>query len=170
MSQEAAPGAQGPTAADFEHPGIIFGYRAIADFGDFSDGKGHVYYFGRSKQQCMLDLDVSGEPNEVHQDQKNLLRRMMRLSGLNSPSRVLLWVRVQDLDKAWDDFREQLRGWRQEREEIEGTSPLITQELLLGDNFYTVENLGPEDFGTWCKAILQILHPPRVFTIDIEWA
>jgi hypothetical protein len=171
MNQEAAPGAQGPAAADFENPGIIFGFRAIADYGDFSDGQGHVYYFGRSKQQCMLGLDLSGEQHEVHQGQKDMLRKRMRCLGLNSPSRVLLWVRVQDLEKRWDEFRDQLRGWRDERDAIEGTSPLITNVLALGDNWYTVENLGPEDFGTWCKAMMQkILHPPRVFTIDIEWA
>ena len=172
MSQEAAPGAQGPVDADFINPGIIFGYRAIADYGDFSDGQGHVYYFGRSKQQCMLELDVSGEQHEVHQGQRDLLRKRMRCTGLNSPSRILLWVRVQDVDKAWDDFQEQLRGWRDERDAIEGTSPLITNVLVLGDNWFTVENLGPEDFGTWCKAMLdEILNPravSRLLTIDID--
>ena len=149
--------------------GIIFGYRAIADYGDYSDGQGHVYYFGRSKQQCMLGIDVSGE--EAHQDQKDVLRRKMRRTGLNSPSLIILWVRVQDVDKSWEAFREQLCGWRVERGLIEGTSPLITNVLALGDNWYTVENLGPEDFGTWCRAMTEkIENPPRVFAIDIDFA
>ena len=95
----------------------------------------------------------------------------MRCQGLNSPSRVLLWVRVQDLGKSWEEFRDQLRGWRDERDGIEGTRPLITNVLAVGDNFYTVENLVPEDFGTWCRAMMQMfLHPPRVFTLDIDFA
>ena len=165
MSQE--PGAQAVNA-DFIKPGIIYGYRAVADYGDFSDGQGNIYYFGRSKQQCMLDLDVSGE--NMIQDQKDMLKKKVRRTGLNAPSRMLMWVRVEDIDKYWDDFKQQLRGWRRERDEIDGTSPLITNVLVVGDNWYTVENMGPADFGTWCRAMMQkILNPPRVFRIDVEF-
>ena len=151
----------GANDADFVKPGVVYGYRAVCDYGDFSDGQGHVYYFGRSKQRCVLDLDLSGE--DPSQAQKDMLRGKLRRTGLNSPSRILLWVGVADVDKAWDDFREQLRGWRPgwTREEIDGVLPIITHVVSLGDNYYTVENLGPEDFGTWCRAVMQRIAARR---------
>jgi hypothetical protein len=164
MSQEyRAPGETEPAVNSFVKPGVIYGYRAIADYGDFSAGQGHVYYFGRTKQRSILSLDVSGE-QDLNEDQIYLLRRKLGRTGLNTPSRVLLWVRVDDIDRAWDNFREQLRGWLHQRDGIEGPTPILTNVLSLGDNWFTVENLGPEDFGKWCNAILQkILAQLQVF-------
>ena len=82
--------------------------------------------------------------------------------------------RVNDIDKFWDEFREQLRGWLGPREEIDGVQPLITNQLCVGDNYFTVANVGPGDFGKWCRAMMdRLMHPrvlvqPRVFRIDIE--
>jgi hypothetical protein len=171
QAQAHHPGGlnEGPTHADFIKPGVIFGFRSVGDYGDYSDGQGNVYYFGRSKQPCMLDLSLVGE--NVTQNQKDMLKRKVRCVGLNAPSRILLWVRVDDIDKYWDEFRQQLRGWdRRARDGIEGTGPIITNVLVVGDNWYTVENMGPQAFGSWCRAIMQkVLHPLRVMRIAVEF-
>ena len=155
------------THADFIKPGIIYGFRTLGDFGSHSDGLGNLYYFGRSKQPCFLQLPRTGE--DVRKNQKEMLKKKGRHTGINQPSRVLLWVRVDDIDKYYDLFREQLRGWLQEREEIDGVQPEITNELWVGDNYYTVSNVNVEDFGKWVRAIMnRLLHPPRVYRIDVE--
>ena len=135
--------------------GVIFGYRAVSDYGSFEDGQGHVYNFGRSTRESLIELEKKeGETfSELQQRQKDLLRYKMRRTGLNGPSRVLMWVRVDDIDKYWDEFKEQLHGWGG-RFQVEDKEPLVTQQLLLGDYFYTVENMGVGEFGTWCNAML----------------
>ena len=167
------PGANvGATHADFIKPGVIYGFRTLGDYGSFADGEGHIYYFGRSKQESFLELPAAGE--DMQKDQKEMLKKKGRHVGLNAPSRMLLWARVNDIDKFWDEFREQLRGWLVPREEIDGVQPRITNQLCVGDNYYTVANVGPEDFGTWCRATMdRLVHPrvlvqPRVFRIDVE--
>jgi hypothetical protein len=139
---------------DFVRPGVVYGYRAVSEYGSFSDGQGAIYYFGRSQQQCVIDI---GEYSDSVQDQKDVLRHKLNRTGLNSPSRILLWKKVDDVDKYWDEFKQQLRGWRRLRDDIEGTSPLITNMLSLGDNFYCVENMNAEDFGVWCRAVFVAL-------------
>jgi hypothetical protein len=139
---------------DFVRPGVVYGYRAVSEYGSFSDGQGAIYYFGRSQQQCVIDI---GEYSDSVQDQKDVLRHKLNRTGLNSPSRILLWKKVDDVDKYWDEFKQQLRGWRRLRDDIEGTSPLITNMLSLGDNFYCVENMNAEDFGVWCRAVVAAL-------------
>ena len=162
--QPGAASNQGPSQADHVRPGVVFGYRTRGDWGSYSDGEGAVYYFGRTKQKAALDLDVNAA-NAV-ENQKELLRNKMRRVGLNAPSRMLLWVHVSDIDKYWDEFKQQLRGYWMR---VDGTQPLITNQLCLGDHFFTVANMGVEDFGTWCKASMnKLLNPPRVYRIDVE--
>ena len=136
--------------------GVIFGYRAVSDYGSFADGQGHVYNFGRSAQKEMVecnDIQPEGEVSDLATRQKELLKKCMRRTGLNAPSKVLLWAVVSDLDRYWDEFKMQLQGWGG-RLPVEGKDPLVTQQQVVGDYFYTVENMGVEEFGTWCNAIL----------------
>ena len=134
--------------------GVIFGYRAVSDYGSFEDGQGHVYNFGRSTQESLIELEKKeGETfRELQQRQKELLRSKMRRTGLNGPSRVLMWVRVDDVDKYWDEFKDQLHGWGG-RMQVDGKDPHVTQQVVLGDFFYTVENMGVVEFGAWCNAM-----------------
>jgi len=180
-----APSDVGPVHADFVKPGIIFGYRAVCDYGSFSDGLetkaatrgyersssprtiknlalvGHIYNFGRSTQACMLELRHKDGEEAGHwiQRQKDMLRNKMRRTGLNAPSRMLLWARVSDIDTYWDEFKRQLGGWGG-RLPIDGTEPLVTQQLVVGDAYYTVENMGVSEFGTWCNALISKLLEP----------
>ena len=157
----------GPVHADFVKPGVIYGFRTVGDYGDYSDGLGNVYYFGRSKQKCFLDLPVSGE--DMIAAQKEMLKKKGRFTGLSGPSTMLLWVRVTDIEKFWDDFRMRLRDWLPHRVQIENVSPLITQQCVLGDQYYTVENMNVGDFGKWCRETMEkLIVPPRVFRIDVE--
>ena len=157
-----APSDVGPVHADFVKPGIIFGYRAVCDYGSFSDGLGHIYNFGRSTQACMLELRHKPGEEAGHwiQRQKDMLKNKMRRTGLNAPSRMLLWARVSDIEKYWDEFKRQLGGWGG-RLPVEGTEPLVTQQLVLGDQYYTVENMGVSEFGTWCNALITKLLEPE---------
>ena len=150
-----SPSDVGPVAADFVKPGIMFGYRTISEYGSFSDGEGNIYNFGRSSQRCMLDLQRADgeEAGDWARRQKDMLKNKMRRTGLNAPCRLLMWVRVPDIDKFWDDFKEELAGWGSVRRGIEGTSPLITQQCVVGDNYYTVANMNVTDFGNWCNAV-----------------
>ena len=155
------------THADFIKPGIVYGFRTLGDFGSHSDGLGNLYYFGRSKQRCFLELPGTGE--DVRKKQKEMLKKKGRHAGINAPSRMLLWVHVPDIDKFYDLLREQLRGWLQEREEVDGVQPEITHQVWVGDNYYTVSNVNVEDFGKWVRAIMnRLLNPPRVYRIDVE--
>ena len=81
---------------DFVVPGVIYGFRAVCEYGSFSDGLGNIYYFGRSKQKDMLDFACLGEGTSTpeHEQQCELRKKKCNRSGLNAPSRVLLWVRV----------------------------------------------------------------------------
>ena len=148
-----------PDDADFVKPGVIFGYRAISDYGCYSDGEGHVYNFGRSSQQCMLELRPTEGEAAGHfvQRQKDMLKEKMRRTGLNGPSRILMWVRVSDIEKYWDEFKRQLGGWGG-RLQIDGPEPLVTKQLVVGDQFYTVENMGVAEFGTWVNALISKLQ------------
>ena len=74
-------------AADFIKPGVIYGYRTKGDYGEYSEGQGNVYYFGRSKQKDVLDLACVGEA--LQEQQCELLKKKCSRSGLNAPSRIL---------------------------------------------------------------------------------
>jgi len=155
---------QGPSQEDHVRPGVVFGYRTRGDWGSFADGEGHMYYFGRTKQAAALEHDCDAANAE--EVQKELLRNKMRRVGLNAPSRILLWAHVSDIDKYWDEFKQQLRGYWMR---VSGTQPLITNQLCVGDHYFTVANMGPGEFGEWCKASMKkLLNPPRVFRIDVE--
>ena len=138
--------------------GVIFGYLAIAEFGSFSDGLGHAYNFGRTALRDVVSMRRLGSESDVDwaDRQKDALKRRMKRSGLNTPSRVLLWVNVEDLEQTWDELVEHLRGFGSFMSSA-GTAPLIAQQLQLGDNWYTVENLNSEDFGRWCRNITELI-------------
>ena len=82
---------EGAVHADHIKPGLIYGYRTKGDYGEYSEGQGNVYYFGRTRQKDVLDFACVGEG--VHDLQRELLKKKCCRSGLNAPSRVLLWVR-----------------------------------------------------------------------------
>ena len=72
---------------------------------------------------------------------------------MNAPSRMLLWAKVPDVEKCWDEFRQQLR-WS--RFEVEGMKrPEVTHQCAVGDNWFTVANLDVSDFGEWCRGTMQ---------------
>ena len=131
--------------------GVIYMYRSIGDYGSFADGLGAAYYFGRSKQAAFLDINLVGDEPK----QKEIIVRHARCSGLNRPSRVLLWCRVLllDLEEMWNRVRDNARGhiWRSVPDGQ--TRPLCTQQCVLGDNWFTVENVGSEEFGRWVRAV-----------------
>ena len=138
--------------------GIIFGYLAVGEHGEYSDGEGAMYYFGRSKKSCMLRLDADG-PDAKH-EKKDMIRKRVGMRGLNAPSQVLVWEQTNDLERVWDLFKIELSGWRSQREVAEGPvqgRPEITQQLYVGDNSYTVSNMMISEFGEWCTEILQKL-------------
>ena len=137
---------------DFVKPGVIYGFRAVCEYGSFSDGQGNIYYFGRSKQKALLDFESAPGTEAT---QKELLRTKCRRVGMNAPSRMLLWAKVPDVEKCWDEFRQQLR-WS--RFEVEGMKrPEVTHQCAVGDNWFTVANVDVSDFGEWCRAIMQKL-------------
>ena len=141
--------------------GIVYGFRALGDWGLLSGGYGTVYYFGRTKQKCMLELKVEDGANSFDAGRLELLKKKCKCVGLNTPSRVLLWACVSDIDYCWDELRRELvGGWNgTQRLEIEGRddlqAPEVTQYLLLGDNWFGVSNMGPEYFGAWCSAFAE---------------
>ena len=138
--------------------GIIFGYIAMGEYGEYSDGEGAMYYFGRSARKCMLRLDADG-PDAKH-EKKEMIKKRIGMRGLNAPSRVLVWERTNDLEKVWDLFKIELSGWRSQREVAEGPvqgRPEITQQLYIGDNWYTVSNMLINEFGERCTETLQKL-------------
>ena len=133
----------------------MFAYRAIGDYGSFADGLGHVYNFGRSSRHQFIDVQAIGD----EQKQKEILIKYGRRTGLNRPARVLLWAYTQNLDEMWDRIKDNVRGnvWRP-RPSTASTEehPICTQQCMLGDHWYTVENLGPEDFGEWIQEVLVV--------------
>jgi len=134
------------TQEDYERPGVLYGYRAVSDYGSFADGLGHVYYFGRSKKRYAIEAANVEE-------QKMVLKRKIKRRGLNLPSRILLWCIVPNVDHAWDELKEALVWSRKST----NWSPEITQQCVLGDHWFTVGNMGPEDFGAWCKEITRLV-------------
>ena len=174
--------------ADHLKAGVLYGYRTKGDYGDFSDGQGNVYYFGRTRQKDVLDFKCTSiawtqEDKDVTRE---LLRKKCNRTGLNAPSRILLWKRVCDIEKGWDELRRALRTpyapFSDDRASEPEPPTSITNHLMLGDNFYTVEGLGPNDFGIWIRAVVdKIVESParvaalvqaaaavRVYRIEIE--
>ena len=118
------------------------GYRAIGDYGDGN----HIYYFGRTKLGAAYAMSLEGPADGVHERQKRMLRKKCRRVGLGRPSRVLLWGRSEDVDKDWDALKMILRGHTQD-------DMRLTNELLIGDNWFSCEDHGPDALGTWLRAV-----------------
>ena len=77
--------------ADHIKPGLIYGYRTKGDYGEYSEGQGNVYYFGRTRQKDVLDFRCTSiawtqEDKDVTRE---LLRKKCNRTGLNAPSRIL---------------------------------------------------------------------------------
>lgn len=124
--------------------GVIYGYRTLGDYGDTRN----MYYFGRSKQTAAYELSTEGLADGVQVRQKKFMRQKCRRVGLNSPTRMILWGRSEDVDKDWDNMKMYLRGHRQE-----SPHPVLTNELWVGDNFFTCADRGPNALGVWLRAV-----------------
>jgi hypothetical protein len=156
--------------ADHIKAGVLYGYRTQGDYGDFSDGQGNVYYFGRTRQKDVLDFKCTSiawtqEDKDVTRE---LLRKKCNRTGLNAPSRILLWKRVCDIEKGWDELRRALRTpyapFSDDRASEPEPPTSITNHVALGDNYYTVEGIGPDTFGIWIREVVSktVRSPTRV--------
>ena len=156
--------------ADFIKPGVIYGYRTKGDYGEYSEGQGNVYYFGRTRQKDVLDFKCTSiawtqEDKDVTRE---LLRKKCNRTGLNAPSRILLWKRVCDIEKGWDELRRALRTpyapFSDDRASEPEPPTSITNHVALGDNYYTVEGIGPDTFGIWIREVVSktVRSPSRV--------
>ena len=128
----------------------MFAYRAIGDYGSFADGLGHVYNFGRSSRRQFIDVHAIGNEEK----QKEILVKYGRRTGLNRPARVLLWVYTTNVEELWERIVDNVRAnVLRPRPATASTDevPICTQHCMLGDQWYTVANLGPEDFGEWIR-------------------
>jgi hypothetical protein len=126
----------------------------MGDFGDDAT----IYYFGRTRQQRAYDMSLEGIAAGVHARQKKMLKHNCRRVGLNSPSRVLLWGRTTNVEKDWDGLKDFLKGHRFAVD----NHPLITNQLWVGDNWFTCESHGPEALGMWVRAVWNLLHEDRL--------
>ena len=140
-------------APPVRHTGVIYGYRAMGDYGDDAA----IYYFGRSRLAKMYDMSLEGPADTVHARQKKMLKETCRRTGLNACSRVLLWGRTADLNKDWDDLKDFLRGNRFAQD----AHPLVTNQLWVGDNWFSCESHGSEGFGIFVRAVWNRLHEDR---------
>jgi len=137
------------------HTGVIYGYRTVGDYGDDAA----IYYFGRSRLAKMYDMSLEGPADTVIARQKKMLKDTCRRIGLNACSRVLLWGRTSNLNKDWDDLKDFLKGNR--FAPLSVAHPLITNQLWVGDNWFSCESHGPEEFGIFVRAVWNRLHANR---------
>jgi len=135
------------------HAGVVYAYVAFGDFGDNAT----IYYFGRTKIACVRELSLDGDPAMVAGRQKYLIKNNCRRSGLNQPSRIILWGKTTDVEKDWDDLKDILKGWRPAR----AVRPLVTNQLWVGDNWYSCESHGPIEFGAWVRGEWNRMHRNR---------
>ena len=158
--------------ADHLKAGVLYGYRTKGDYGDYSDGQGNVYYFGRTRQKDVLNFRCTSiawthqsgsyAPCFGLQEDKDVTRELLRKkcnrTGLNAPCRILLWKRVCDIEKGWDELRRALRTpyfpFSSDRASEPEPPTSITNHIALGDNYYTVEGIGPDAFGIWIRAVV----------------
>ena len=156
--------------ADHLKAGVLYGYRTKGDYGEYSEGQGNVYYFGRTRQKDVLDFKCTSiawtqEDKDVTRE---LLRKKCNRTGLNAPSRILLWKRVCDIEKGWDELRRALRTpyapFSDDRASEPEPPTSITNHVALGDNYYTVEGIGPDTFGIWIREVVSktVRSPARV--------
>ena len=130
--------------------GIIYGYMPVGNYGDDA-----IYYFGRSRLAKVYDMSLEGAA--LCARQKKMLKETCRRTGLNACSRVLLWGRTTDVKKDWDDLKDFLKGSRFSQD----THPLVTNQIWVGDNWFTCESHGPEGFGIFVRAVWNRLHEDR---------
>ena len=104
-------------------------------------------------------MSLEGVPEGVHSRQKKILKDMCRRTGLNQPSRILLWGRTTDLNQDWDDLKDFLKGNR--FLPTQDGHPLITNQLWVGDNWFSCESHGSEGFGIFVRAVWNRLHESR---------
>jgi len=131
--------------SSFIKPGVLYGIRTVGSYNLQA-----TYYFGRSKTQALRNL--AGEATEERRSaQKEILRSRCKRNGLHAPRDVFLWVGVEDVESAWDRFKQRLR-W----------SPDVEQVQELGDNWFT-STLSSDNFPVWCRATATALFDaPRV--------
>ena len=126
---------------------VVYGYLALGDYAETCA----VYMFGKSRSLGYLPSIIGCEPEK----QKEALLRMKRFSGLNKPSRMVLWVRVPVgvVNEFWSTLRDHLRGNKQVERPNGKPRPLITQHCRVGDNWYAPQRMGPSDFAEWCEEV-----------------
>ena len=129
--------------------GTIFGFRSFGDWGEYSEGQGAVYYFGRSKQQALRDAEIAADARL----QKEALVKRLKFTGLNKPMRIILWIDVpNNLPEVWENFFEHLRGGV--RLPVHEQHPEITNHLWVGNNWFSA-NIGADAFGVWCERVAE---------------
>ena len=152
-------GDVGPTHRDFVKPGIIYGFQTEGSYRSGGPGSedlvGNVYYFGRSKLKCYLDLPCTGE--RLQEKQIELLKKKGRFGGLNAPVRMVLWGTCSDVDGGWETLKERLRFQIPQR--AGGITPgHVTQLSMFGDNWFC-SNLDAATFGRWLNAPIEYEQP-----------
>ena len=84
----------------------------------------------------------------------------------NDYEHVLKWVQEQpailqddeeDEKAAEVDLKDFLKGSRFSQD----THPLVTNQIWVGDNWFTCESHGPEGFGIFVRAVWNRLHEDR---------
>ena len=133
-------------------PGVVYGFRAVGEYGSYSDGYGTMYVFGRSRSRDMVEFD-RGMFDRTYADasMKEMLMGRSHHRGLNAPAAILLWARVPDIYEGWDKLNNNLKGIYVHRQ-FDFAEPIITNHLALGSNYYTVSNVNHEEFGRWVRA------------------
>ena len=130
--------------------GIVYMYVAYGSFGD----AGHMYYIGRSGASKFLQCG----PDQVDR------RDCIGARGLNRASRVLLWARSEYLEDTFATLRSAVVGWyvpgflrdaagSGASGGTQSKRPETTQHHMLGSQWFSCENMGPEEFGEWARGV-----------------
>ena len=129
--------------------GVVYGFRPFGAWGE----DGTIYYFGRTRQGWLQDIDPGSNEDLL----KAVLIRRLKLAGLNKPMKMLFWLRVVegDIQRVWAGIVDHLKGnFFLDRAPGKRT-PLITQHLWVGDNWFSVKNMGEDEFTEWCAEVIQ---------------
>ena len=129
--------------------GVVYGFRPFGAWGE----DGTIYYFGRTRQGWLQDIDPGSNEDLL----KAVLIRRLKLAGLNKPMKMLFWLRVVegDIQRVWAGIVDHLKGnFFLDRAPGKRT-PLITQHLWVGDNWFSVKNMGQNDFSEWCGEVIE---------------
>jgi len=129
--------------------GVVYGFRTFGAWGE----DGTIYYFGRSRQALLQDVQLLNNEDL----QKEMLVRRLKLSGLNKPAKMLFWLRVVECDvqRLWSGITEHLKANFFIARAPGKKTPLITQHLWVGDNWFSVKNMGEDEFSEWCSEVVQ---------------